>query len=67
MEDKFLKNTMMLLIERDIVATINTDSILNNFKDLKKYIELLFYKLSHILYCVLRKNDFVSFSLLTIC
>ena len=55
MEDKFLKNTMMLLIERDIVATINTDSIVNNFKDLKEYIELLFYKLSHILYCIKKK------------
>ena len=55
-----MKNTMMLLIERDIIATISMDSIVNNFKDFKKYTELLFYKLLHILYCV-KKQWFCIF------
>ena len=29
-------NTMMLFIERDIAATISTNSIIDDFKDLKK-------------------------------
>ena len=36
MEDEFLSDTMMLFIERDIAATISTDSIIDDFKDLKR-------------------------------
>ena len=36
MEDEFLSNAMMLFIERDLAATISTDSIIDNFEDLKK-------------------------------
>ena len=36
MEDKFLSNAMMLFIEWDIVATISTDSIRDDFEDLKR-------------------------------
>ena len=33
MEDEFLSNVMMLFIERDISATISTDSIIVDFED----------------------------------
>ncbi|KAL4610519.1 hypothetical protein ACB092_08G056000 [Castanea dentata] len=36
MEDEFLLDAMMLFIERDIAATISTDSIIDDFKDLKR-------------------------------
>ena len=36
MEDKFLSNTLMLFIERDIAVTISTNSIIDDFKDLKR-------------------------------
>ena len=36
MEDEFLSNAMMLFIERDIAATISTDSIIDDFEDLKR-------------------------------
>ena len=36
MEDEFLSDTMMLSIERDIAATISTDSIIDDFEDLKR-------------------------------
>ena len=36
MEDEFLSDAMMLFIERDIAATISTDSIIDDFEDLKK-------------------------------
>ena len=36
MEDEFLSDAMMLFIERDIIATISTDSIIDDFKDLKR-------------------------------
>ena len=36
MEDEFLSDAMMLFIERDIAVTISTDSIIDNFEDLKK-------------------------------
>ena len=36
MEDEFLSDAMMLFIERDITATISTDSIIDDFKDLKR-------------------------------
>ena len=36
MEDEFLSDAMMLFIERDIAATIHTDSITNDFEDLKR-------------------------------
>ena len=36
MEDEFLSDTMMLFIERDIAATISTDSIIDDFEDLKR-------------------------------
>ena len=36
MEDEFLSDTMMLFIERDIAATISTDSIIDHFEDLKR-------------------------------
>ena len=36
MEDEFLSNTMMLFIERDIAVTISTDSIIDDFEDLKR-------------------------------
>ena len=35
-------NATILFIERDIVATINTDSIINDFVDLKKKFLTLF-------------------------
>ncbi|XP_075669866.1 uncharacterized protein LOC142639594 [Castanea sativa] len=36
MEDEFLSDAMMLFIERDIAATISTDSFINDFEDLKR-------------------------------
>ena len=37
MEDEcFWSDTMMLFIERDIAATISTDSIIDDFEDLKR-------------------------------
>ena len=36
MEVEFLSDTMMLFIERDIAATISTDSIIDDFEDLKR-------------------------------
>ena len=36
MEDEFLLDAMMLFIERDIAATISTDSIINDFENLKR-------------------------------
>ncbi|KAL4639681.1 hypothetical protein ACB092_03G235900 [Castanea dentata] len=36
MEDEFLLDAMMLFIERDIAATISTDSIIDDFEDLKR-------------------------------
>ena len=36
MEDKFLSDAMMLFIERDITATISTDSIRDDFEVLKR-------------------------------
>ncbi|XP_050285526.1 uncharacterized protein LOC126725069 [Quercus robur] len=36
MEDEFLLDAMMLFIERDIAAIISTDSIIDDFKDLKR-------------------------------
>ena len=36
MKYEFLLDTMKLFIERDIVATISTDSIIDDFEDLKK-------------------------------
>ena len=36
MKDEFLSDTMMLFIERDIAATISTDSIIDDFEDLKR-------------------------------
>ena len=36
MEDEFLSDTMMLFIERDIAVTISTDSIIDDFEDLKR-------------------------------
>ena len=36
MEDQFLLDTMMLFIERDIPATISMDSIIDDFKELKR-------------------------------
>ena len=36
MEDEFLSNAMMLYNERDIAATISTDSIIDDFEDLKR-------------------------------
>ena len=36
MEDEFLSDTMMLFIERDIAATISTDSIIDDFEDLTR-------------------------------
>ena len=36
MEDEFLSDTMMLFIERDFSATISTDSIIDDFEDLKR-------------------------------
>ena len=36
MEDEFLSDTMMLFIERDIAATISTNSIIDDFEDLKR-------------------------------
>ena len=36
MEDEFLLDTMMLFIERDIATTISTDSIIDDFEDLKR-------------------------------
>jgi len=35
-DDEFFMKTMMLFIEKDIIATISTDSIINDFEDLKK-------------------------------
>ena len=37
MEDEFLLDTMMLFIERDIAVTISTDSIIDDFEDLKRW------------------------------
>ena len=37
MEDEFLSDTMMLFIERDIAVTISTDSIIDDFEDLKRW------------------------------
>ena len=36
MEDEFLSDTMMLFIETDIATTISSDSIIDDFEDLKK-------------------------------
>ena len=36
MEDEFLSDAMMLFIERDIAATISTDSTIDDFEDLKR-------------------------------
>ena len=36
MEDEFLSDAMMLFIERDIATTIITDSIIDDFEDLKR-------------------------------
>ena len=36
MEDEFFLDAMMLFIERDIAATISTDSIIDDFEDLKR-------------------------------
>ena len=36
MEDEFLLDAMMLFIDRDITATISTDSIIDDFEDLKR-------------------------------
>ena len=36
MEDEFLSDAMMLFIERDIAVTIGTDSIIDNFENLKR-------------------------------
>ena len=36
MEDTFFVSAMMLFIKRDIAATFSTDSIINDFEDLKK-------------------------------
>ena len=36
MEDEFLSDAMMLYNERDIAATISTDSIIDDFEDLKR-------------------------------
>jgi hypothetical protein len=35
-EDEFLTNSLMLYIEREIVTTFSTDSIINDFHDMKK-------------------------------
>ena len=37
MEDKFLSDVMMLFVERDISATISTNSIIDDFEDFKKW------------------------------
>ena len=36
MEDEFLSDAMMLFIERDIAATISTNSIIDDFENLKR-------------------------------
>ena len=36
MEDEFLSDAKMLFIERNIAATISTDSIIDDFEDLKR-------------------------------
>ena len=36
MKDEFLSDAMMLFIERDIPATISMDSIIDDFKELKR-------------------------------
>ena len=36
MKCEFLSDVMVLFIERDIVETISTDSIIDDFEDLKK-------------------------------
>ena len=36
MEDAFLSDAMMLFIERDIIATISMNSIIDDFEDLKR-------------------------------
>ena len=36
MEDELLSDAMMLFIERDIAATISTDSFIDDFEDLKR-------------------------------
>ena len=36
MEDEFFLDAMILFIERDIAATISTDSIIDDFEDLKR-------------------------------
>ena len=36
MKDKFLSDAIMLFIERDITVTISTDSIIDDFEDLKR-------------------------------
>ena len=36
MEDEFLSDAMILFIEREIAATISTDSIIDDFEDLKR-------------------------------
>ena len=35
MEDEFLTNNMVIFIEREIAETFNSDSIIDDFKDLK--------------------------------
>ena len=37
MEDEFLLNAMMLFIDKDIAATISTDSIIDDLEDLKRW------------------------------
>ena len=36
MKDEFLSDAMKLFIERDIAVTISTDSIIDDFEDLKR-------------------------------
>ena len=37
MENDFLKDSLMLYIERDIAFTFNLDSIIDDFEDLKEF------------------------------
>ena len=36
MDDEFFMKALMLFIEKDIIATASTDSIIDDFEDLKK-------------------------------
>ena len=36
MDDEFFMKALMLFIEKDIIATVSTDSIIDDFEDLKK-------------------------------